>query len=139
MDRNSGKWIIAIIVTFLCIGSTLEAAESQAIVHLQVVGAYFGDEVEEFTVHSFKRLNAGKDYASAFDGDTVREIPYGLYRLMVVTSGFRAAVRYVDVYQPEVWVVVGMDFGSIGESPALHGTIKNPPDTEKPGANTTKR
>lgn len=91
----------------------------------------------EAKVASFKGDDYGLDLASRFKKNTVTNVPYGTYDLRVENQGFYSIEQYVDVFQPEVWVLIRPILGTVEEStlgPAviLSGTIKNLDPAEEP-------
>ena len=70
----------------------------------------------EVTVNSFVNRDGDFDLASHFQDKLGLKIPYGTYDLQVFHHlGY--ARRRVDVFQPEIWVILGIE--TYGESEAL--------------------
>src|SRR6185437_9554866 len=84
-----------------------------ATVHVVIVGAFTHDKLP-IQVESFKSREDDFDLAKRFEGDTGIKIPYGTYDLRVKKPYAREAQRRVDVFQPDVWVVVELEFASEG-------------------------
>lgn len=116
----------------------LEVCVTTATVHivpaLYASGGYMDFEAK---VVSFKGDDYGLDLASRFEKNTVTNVPYGLYDLRVQNQGFDSVEQHVDVFQPEVWVLIQPIVGEIGDrylgpTMALSGTIKNLDPAEEP-------
>lgn len=91
----------------------------------------------EAKVASFKGDDFGLDLASRFKKNTVTNVPYGTYDLRVENKYFYTIERKVDVFQPEVWVLIQPildDLGdrTLGTTMTLSGTIKNLDPTDEP-------
>lgn len=116
----------------------LEVCVTTATVHivpaLYASGGYMDFEAK---VVSFKGDDYGLDLASKFEKNTVTNVPYGSYDLRVENQGFSPVEQYVDVFQPEVWVLIQPMVGEIGDrylgpTMTLSGTIKNLDSAEEP-------
>jgi hypothetical protein len=88
-----------------------------------------GRDIGDGVIASFKSRTTGKDYAKEFHENRAAAVPYGSYDLKVYKTAFATAWRSVDVYAPDIWVLVGLRFGE--ELPAfpvawhtLNGTMK---------------
>lgn len=53
----------------------------------------------------------GVDFAKTFHENNAAAIPYDVYNLEVYQTGSSTVRRTVDVFAPEVWVVVGLKLG----------------------------
>jgi hypothetical protein len=104
-----------------------------ATVHLvpdfDLVGAW-----ADFRIDSFRSRDEDLNLAARFQGRTATKIPYGIYDLRI-SHRLGLARRRVDVFQPDVWVIFGIE--TYGESAArgprnvFTGTIENiNPDDE---------
>jgi hypothetical protein len=116
----------------------LEVCVTTATVHIMPVlytsGAYIDLEAK---VVSFKGDDYGLDLASRFKTNTAANVPYGTYDLRVKNQGFASVEQYVDVFQPEVWVLIQPIVGETGDrvlapTTTLSGTIKNLDPAEEP-------
>jgi hypothetical protein len=109
-----------------------------ATVHLQAVsisGVDLGDvKVELFEPIATVYGAPTKNFAGRFRGNTAFQIPTGLYRLRAYKPGFYSSERYVRVYQPEIWVIVGLEFGSEATTVAqkLTGKVNHKGDSSEP-------
>jgi len=74
-------------------------------------------------VNSFKSREDNLDLAGQFRGGTASKIPYGVYDLWA-DHPLGSAHRRVDVFQQEVWVIVGLEvYGELPEHRAPGRTI----------------
>ena len=109
--------------------STLpQLKQAKAQVHILLTDGSSRD-IGEGVIASFKSRTTGKDFAKEFRENRATAIPYDSYDLKVYRTGFSTAWRSVDVYAPEIWVLVGLRVGEeLPEFPAarhtLNGTIK---------------
>jgi hypothetical protein len=104
-----------------------------ATVHVLAVTGFGIEESRGLTVESFQ--DGGKwELKDHFTGSTGKEVPYGEYVLRAESDGNRQA-RPVDVFEPDVWVLVAFDtpfdFGesrTVGAAPSsLVGTVTGLP------------
>jgi hypothetical protein len=68
----------------------------------------------DFKIDFFQEQNGKTDLASKFRNGAADGIPYGTYRARVHLPGFWSAERTVQVYQPDVLAVVGLQIGTEG-------------------------
>jgi len=99
------------------------------VVYLRIVNAATGEELESTKVTLFKDESTGRDFATQFEGKSARGIPFGVYRLRAHAIGYTTAERDVPVFEREVWVTLGLQFGMEGLSTLfrLSGKISFPP------------
>jgi hypothetical protein len=88
-------------------------------------------------IQSFESLDDDSDLADYFQGNTAANIPYGDYELHIESNLGRTTVRPVGVYEPEVWVTVGINFVTsehdyVGPSEVLTGTVNHISPDEDP-------
>jgi hypothetical protein len=134
------RWILGSAVLaffFLQVsGAGQEQRAEKATVHIVVVDG-FGDDLGEANVASFKDSDTGQDLAGRFHENTATGIPYNVYQIRVHQVGFFTAEVTAQVFQPDVWVVIGLRYGEeLPVFPAarlqLSGTIKNLDSGEQP-------
>lgn len=107
-----------------------------ATVHIVDVGAFHND-FPNVQVRSFRNEEDDFDLARRFQENTATRIPYGTYHLVVTKQYAMQTERYVDVFQPNVWVVVELEFDT-ERSPfrapnsTLTGTVTNIASNEQP-------
>jgi hypothetical protein len=71
------------------------------------------------------------DLASRFRENTASNVPYGIYRLRVLPTWLLIPERKVDVWQPDVWVTIGVGNESFGDRAgsgptwSIPGTVNN--------------
>jgi hypothetical protein len=127
------RWILvgaALTFILLQVSSADQQQRSEkATVHIVVVDG-FGDDLGEAVVTSFRDFGTGQDLAGRFHENTATGIPYNVYQIRVHQVGFFTAQVTAQVFQPDVWVVIGLRYGE--ELPAfpaarlqLSGSIKN--------------
>lgn len=110
--------------------------QHKATVHVIVVDG-FGRDLGNANVASFKNLDNGRDLANRFKENTAKDVPYSVYRLRVQRAAYFPGQITAQVFQPDVWLVVGLRVGEeLPEFPAprlkMSGTIKNLDPTEEP-------
>jgi hypothetical protein len=96
-----------------------------ASVHIRVVG-HIGQDIGEPHIALFKLKDNDKDYASRFYHSSASGLPFGVYHLELWSKGNITAEREVRVFQPDVWIVVGLVF-SVEGGPLpwqLSGSVK---------------
>lgn len=62
-------------------------------------------------VSTFEDVGDKRNLAVRFRDGVATEIPYSVYRIETRLPGYFPDIRYVQVYQPKVTVVVGLRFG----------------------------
>jgi len=121
--------VLTIGVLFLPNGR-LQNAEMEALKHAKarihlVLMHYSGRDMGEGQVQSFKSKSDGKEFAHRFSKNLASDIPYGSYKLVAYQVGSFSVTRDIDVYSPDVWVVVSPQFGDeLPAVPAPNHTIK---------------
>jgi hypothetical protein len=129
-----GSIILALVlITGLNAG---QRRQDKATVHIVVVDG-FGRDIGEAEVDSFKNMDSGQDFSRHFRENTAKDIPYSEYRVRVHKTAYSPGEVTAQVFQPVVWVVVGLMGGSErGEYPGprlqLTGTVKNIDPGEQP-------
>lgn len=88
-----------------------------------------GNDAGNVGVKSFRNED-GAEFRSRFYANVATKIPLGIYDLVVDEPEFLPIRRRVDVVEPDVWVVVSLDYGdgdSVGYGPnfTVKGTVKN--------------
>lgn len=81
-----------------------------AIVHIVTVDVS-GNEIPSATVTRFEPLDDQPKFKGKFVSGTAQKVPYGMYRLRASANNFWSSERQVTVLQPEVWVVIELQFG----------------------------
>lgn len=109
---------------------------NKATVHIVVVDG-FGRDLGEAKVDSFKNTDSGQDFSRHFRGNVSKDIPYSVYQVRVHISGYFSGQVTAQVFQPDVWVVVGLRYGEelpIYPAPRLQltGAVKNIDPGEQP-------
>ena len=128
-----GSVILALVLlTGLNVG---QWKQEKATVHIVVVDG-FGRDLGVAEVESFKYAER-QDFSRHFQRNTAKDIPYGDYQVRVRITGFYSGQITAQVFQPVVWVVVGlMAGGERGEYPGptvqMTGTVRNIDPGEKP-------
>jgi hypothetical protein len=134
------RWIFGSAALTFILLQVPSAAQQQrtekATVHIVVVDG-FGDDLGEAKVASFKDSGTGQDLAGRFHENTATGVPYNVYQIRVQRVGFFTAQVTAQVFQPDVWLVIGLRYGE--ELPAfpaarlqLSGSIKNLDPREEP-------
>jgi len=136
MGRRCILGSVTLGLVFLPIWNAGQQQPSQATVHVVVVDG-FGRDLGEAKVDSFKDMGSGRDLAGRFQENAAKGIPYGVYQVRVHKAGFFTGQMTTQVFQPDVWVVVGLRVGEEGPMfPAprlqLTGTVKNFGPGEEP-------
>jgi hypothetical protein len=131
--------IFASVILGLVLLTTLSAGQwrqDKAIVHIVLVDG-FGRYLGEAKVDSFKNMDSGQDFSRHFQENTAKDIPYSVYEVHVHKTGYFSGQVTAQVFQPDVWVVVGLRYGE--ELPAypaprlqLTGKVKNLDPSEQP-------
>jgi len=88
-----------------------KSSQSTATVRIQLVNADGMDLEAEAEVERFQDDSGGTNLAKRFTHGTATDIPYGIYKLRVRTSGFWSAEREVRVFQPDVLTIVALEIG----------------------------
>ncbi len=95
----------------------------------------FGRDIGEIEVDSFKYE---EDFSKHFQRNTAKEIPYGEYKVRVHKTGYHSGEITAQVFQPVVWVVVGLIPGGTlrgeytGARLQMTGTVRNIDPSEQP-------
>ncbi len=113
--------VVASCVLFPC-QALAQARAGTATIHLKIVAAEIDLDLGEAWVTRFQSEETGEDYAKQFRNNRASGIPYGTYQIKLHQDGFYSAVRRIVVYQPEVWVVMGLEVGMEG-GPRVHTII----------------
>jgi hypothetical protein len=133
-------WILRTVILVLVLSPVSSIAQqlpSMATVHFVVMDG-FGRDLGDAKVDSFKENSgAGKDFAKLFRNNLAKDIPYGVYEIRAYKTGYFTGQAMVQVFQPDVWVVVGLRAGEeLPKFPAprmqLTGTVKNSDPGEEP-------
>ena len=101
-----------------------------ATVHIVDIGSLSIDN-DLVNVLSFRSREDNFDLAKSFQKNTSERVPYGIYDLRAGKSFAREMQRRVDVFQPEVWVVLDLELSPISlpeyRAPrdTIQGTIRN--------------
>jgi len=115
----------------------VEVCVRTATVHIVDLGP-LSTTPEEVEVKSFKSREDDLDLATSFDHNRAAEVPYGIYDMRLGRTFGEELERRVDVFQPEVWVVVDLEFSPISlpeyRAPrwVVTGTINNISDEYEP-------
>lgn len=104
--------IIALVIGFTAVSPSIRARQSasSAKVHLVTVDSA-GHDLGEVNVASFKSEYDGREFAKQFVGNDAKAIPYGEYRIKIYKQGFFPTTADVYVYQPSVWLLLGVSLG----------------------------
>lgn len=131
--------LVLFLVSYNSIGQN---SEHQSLEHAKarvriVLKDRVGHDLGGGIVVSFKSRGNGKDFAKNFHVNDASEIPFGSYDLEVYKTGWFTTWRTVDVYAPEVWVLVGLEVGTeLPEFPApnrnIIGRIQHVDPSEEP-------
>src|SRR5262249_36018138 len=110
--------------------------QNKATVHIVVIDG-FGRDLGEAKVDSFKNMDSGQDFSRHFQENTAKDIPYSVYQVRVNVPAYFSGQVTAQVFQPVVWVVVGLRYGEelpIYPAPRLQltGTVKNIDPGEQP-------
>jgi hypothetical protein len=134
MIRISILALVAALSLSLRSQAQAQAPAPTAVVHLKILYPPSGDDLGTAKVTLFKSESDGRDYAKRFRDNTASNIPYGVYHLRAYQDSFWSAERQVVVYQPDVWVVMGLQIGMDYElNPfKLSGTIRHLPPAGQP-------
>ena len=133
-------WILRNVILVLVLLPASNAAQqrpSKGTVHLVVMDGY-GRDLGEAKVVSFKENGGtGRDFARIFRDNAAKGIPYGVYEIRVNKPGYFTGQAVAQVFQPDVWVVVGLRVGEelpIFPAPRMQltGTVKNFDSGEEP-------
>jgi hypothetical protein len=103
---------------FSCVGFLIavltcnsQVNPQRATVHIVLVDAG-GRDLGAGTVESFQEETKGaQDLRTRFKDNAASNIPFGIYKLKVFTTGFYTATRRILVRQSQVWVVAQLDVG----------------------------
>lgn len=104
------------IVALLLLTPTFAFGQSlveRATVHIQIVG-HIGQDLGDAQIEQFKLEANNKDFARRFRHNSASGLPFGVYHLQARTTGTYTSERIVRVFQPDVWVVIGLVFGVEG-------------------------
>jgi hypothetical protein len=120
---------ITLVLVLLPVWNAGQQQPSQATVHIVVVDG-IGRDLGEAKVDSFKDMGRDRDLAGRFQKNATKGIPYGVYQVRVDKTGFFTGQMTTQVFQPDVWVVVGLRVGEelpMFPEPRLQlaGTVKN--------------
>ena len=99
---------------------------STAVVEVRIVNDATGQDVGSGTIRTFARATGdvpSGNFAARFQHGVASGIPYDLYSLCAYATGFKTECTDVPVYQPRVWVVVGLRFGGWQLTNDVVGTI----------------
>jgi hypothetical protein len=127
---------VALAICLLQVCGAGQQQTRQATVHLVVVDG-FGRDLGEAKVSSFTDVDTGKNLAERFHDNTATGVPYGIYTVHAREVGYFTGEVTAQVFQPNVWVVVGLRYGEelpIFPAPRLQipGTVKNIDPSEQP-------
>lgn len=136
MGRRCILWSVTLVLVLLPVWSVGQQRPSKATVHIVIVDG-FGRDLGEAKVSSFKDVGSGHDLAKRFRENTAKGIPYGVYQVRAYEVGYSTGQTIAQVFQPDVWVVVGLRIGEeLPMFPAprlqLTGTVKNFDPGEEP-------
>jgi hypothetical protein len=119
MNRSCRLAPFLILVLILSSSAFLNSAEKTATVRLRIVDFTSLENLGVAEVATFEReygdIPSG-NLAARFRQGVARDIPYAFYKLCARTTGFWTACTEVPVYQPKVWVVLGLRPGLSGPS-----------------------
>ena len=122
MRRRNMKRLAALASTVICLLFfwCIEAAGdtgSRATVHVRIVNIYNTEDLGIARVQTFQREYGdvpSSNFADHFKRNVAIGIPYDFYKLCMTATGFWPACTEVPVYQPQVWVVLGLRVGAEG-------------------------
>jgi hypothetical protein len=135
--RQRWIWGSAVLAVFLVpIPSAGQQQVRKGKVHVVVVDG-FGRDLGEAKVVSFKNTDTDHDLARQFHKNQATGVPFGVYEARVVQVGYATAHVTAQVFQPDVWLVVALQYGEelpVFPAPRLQlsGTIKNLDAGEQP-------
>ncbi len=137
MKRRTKLAIVTISLPLCCIEPPVQAAPGAATVHLRIVTFNTWEDLGTANVETLERECGDKpsgNLAGRFHGNVAHGVPYDLYKLCARITGFWTGCTEVPVYQPAVWVVLGLRAGGAGlaELSTLTGTVEGPPDRQAP-------
>jgi hypothetical protein len=104
------NWIrlfAAATVTAICAPALSAQRLGRATVHIDAFDP-FGSRIQNAKVRLYTP-NRDRDLAERIQGDTIRNVPYGEY-VLVVTAGSGIGTREVVVNSDEVWIRIGLEF-----------------------------
>ena len=138
MKTISRLTTMMIPVLLCCCAVRAQAGRKTATVHLRIVN--FNDAADDLGTANVETFEGeygdipSGNLAGRFHGNVAHGVPYDFYRLCARTTGFWTGCTEVPVYQPEVWVVLGLRFGSAGLAGLsdLTGTVENARDGKIP-------
>ncbi len=126
-----GIILVLVLLTGLSGG---QRRQDKATVHIVAVDG-FGRDIGEVEVDSFKYE---EDFSKHFRRNNAKDIPYGDYQVRVHKTGYASGEITAQVFQPDVWVVVGLSPGGTlrgeytGARLQMTGTVKNIDPSEQP-------
>jgi hypothetical protein len=134
MDMGNASKFVLLLVIFLPWRPPLRQEPQIALVQIIVVDGT-GRNLGRAEISTFTESDTDKDYGILFR-DGQGRVPFGDYVLKVHSPGFFTGERQVQVFQPSVWVVVGLDPGAESRvaSPLTRvtGKLIDVKSTEKP-------
>lgn len=128
---------ISVVMALAC-GSILtvpaigQNKDPSATVHLKVVDR-LGEDIDAAEVTLFQSEFGGGDFANRFRRGSAHHIPFGHYYLRVHAVGFESGYRDVAVLESNVWVLMGLGAGNIGDPGApkvVSGSIRRLPHAD---------
>jgi hypothetical protein len=118
--------IISLILVWFSVCTLGQKTSEVAVVHVRIVD-HAGHDLGEATIKEFKSNSDDTNFANRFQHTEASGIPFGVYHLRAYATGFYTGERDVRVFQPDVWVTLGLDLGSVGGGPLLYkltGTVR---------------
>jgi hypothetical protein len=121
---------VGAILLALCAGALPQSQRKTATVYLRIVNFNNGQDLGEAKVETFEREYGevpSANFAPQFRRNAASHVPYDFYKLCARATGFWTACTELPVYQPKVWVVLGLRFGISGLTGLsdLTGIVRN--------------
>jgi len=132
-SKGNLRCALSLVALLFCAvaGAPDSVAATTGLVHIKLSDSYGVPLDGEPRVETFRLATDGPNLAAEFKDGSAKMIPYGVYSLRARASGFWSATREVRVFEPEVWVAIGLEIGmgkNEGGFPTskVLGTIVNP-------------
>jgi hypothetical protein len=115
----------------------LEICVRTTTVHVVALDSFGTMDLGSVTVRLFRDRVNDIDWSAHFQDNVGQGIPYGSYTLQIAGDGMSPLEQRVDVFQPDVWVVVGLNVAIekphfIAPTLELSGRINNLGAGEEP-------
>jgi hypothetical protein len=104
-----------VVLALGCVPTQHGPVATVHVIAVDITGVHLSDA----NISSFQSVPGGKDFGQQFYDGSASGVPFGIYQLKVAAPGFCPSGQRVQVFQSDVWTIVGLDLGQENCSAAV--------------------